>query len=153
MKGLAAIFGAIIILIALIFFGVLSLFLWENLHLFTHTVVVEVVYNPNDAYRLLASLLSLNYNSNPAYKLLSLIEYTQDKDFIAFLDESIRKYIQKEESPICYKLIFDSQVLIDFKKEGYSGDCEDAPFVARVPVFVPYNDARLVKYLILKYRR
>jgi hypothetical protein len=71
MKSQISLFDIGVIAIAIVIFAVISIFLLENLHIFTKTVVVEVVYDTNEAYRFLTSLLSLNYTSYTVYEMIS----------------------------------------------------------------------------------
>jgi hypothetical protein len=151
MKCQIAPFDIGIIAIALVIFAVISIFLLENLHIFTKTVVVEVVYDTNEAYRLLVSLLSLNYSSYTAYEIISSIDYIDDQNFANFLNSSLYHYFEKAQK--CYKLSLDSKVLVEYKSETYSGDCTNTRFNAVVPIFVPYNKAKLVEELYLNYER
>jgi hypothetical protein len=151
MKSQISLFDIGVIAIAIVIFAVISIFLLENLHIFTKTVVVEVVYDTNEAYRFLTSLLSLNYTSYTVYEMISSIDYINDQSFVSFLNSSIYYYFEKP--PSCYKLSLGSKVLVEFKNESYSGDCKNTRFNAVVPIFVPYNKAGLVKELYLNYER
>jgi hypothetical protein len=151
MKSQISLFDIGVIAIAIVIFAVISIFLLENLHIFTKTVVVGVVYDTNEAYRFLTSLLSLNYTSYTVYKMISSIDYMDDQNFISFLNSSLYYYFEK--SPKCYKLSLGSKVLVEFKDKIYSGDCRNTRFNAIVPIFVPYNKAGLVKELYLNYER
>jgi hypothetical protein len=151
MKSQISLFDIGVIAITIVIFAVISIFLLENLHIFTKTVVVEVVYDTNEAYRFLTSLLPLNYTSYTVYEMISSIDYIDDQSFVSFLDSSIYYYFEKP--PSCYKLSLGSKVLVEFKNESYSGDCENTRFNAVAPIFVPYNKAGLVKELYLNYER
>jgi hypothetical protein len=151
MKSQISLFDIGVIAIAIVILAVISIFLLENLHIFTKTVVVKVIYDTNEAYRFLTSLLSLNYTSYTVYEMISSIDYIDDQSFVSFLNSSIYYYFEKP--PSCYKLSLGSKVLVEFKNESYSGDCKNTRFNAVVPIFVPYNKAGLVKELYLNYER
>jgi hypothetical protein len=151
MKSQIYLFDIGVIAIAIVIFAVISILLLENLHIFTKTVVIEVVYDTNEAYRFLTSLLSLNYTSYTVYEMISSIDYIYDQSFMSFLNSSLYYYFEKP--PKCYKLSLDSKVLVEFKDKSYSGDCKNTRFNAVVPVFVPYNKAGLVGELYLNYER
>jgi len=152
MKSQISFFDIGVISIVLIIFVVISIFLQENLHIFTKTVNVQIIYDNNEAYRFLVSLLLLRYNSSSVYESLSytLLESASDS-FIIFLNSSLYYYFEKV--PKCYKLILGSKVIVEFKSESYSGDCKDTRFKAVVPVFIPYNKANLVERIYLNYER
>jgi hypothetical protein len=40
---------------------------------------------------------------------------------------------------------------LEFKKKEYFGDCSKTRFSAAVPIFTPYNNAKLIEYLYLNY--
>lgn len=151
MKGQIAPFDIGVIAIVLVIFAFISIFLLENLHIFTTTIVVKVVYDTNEAYRFLVSLLSLNYTSLSTYEVISSIDYSNDPNFITFLNSSLYGYFEK--IPKCYKLTLGSKVILEFRRQGYSGDCSDTRFNAKVPIFLPYNKAKSVEYLYLNYER
>jgi len=151
MKVQIAPFDIGVIAIVLVIFAFISIFLLENLHIFTTTIVVKVVYDTNEAYRFLVSLLSLNYTSLSTYEMISSIDYSNDPNFITFLNLSLYGYFEK--TPKCYKLTLGSKVILEFRNQGYSGDCSDTRFNAKVPIFLPYNKAKSVEYLYLNYER
>jgi hypothetical protein len=151
MKSQISLFDIGVIAIVIVIFAVISIFLLENLHIFTKTVVVKVIYDTNEAYRFLTSLLSLNYTSYTVYEMISSIDYIGDQSFLSFLNSSIYYYFEKP--PSCYKLSLGSKVLVDFKDKSYSGNCKNTSFNAVVPIFIPYNKAKLVEELYLNYER
>jgi len=151
MKSQISLFDIGVIAMVLVIFVILSIFLLENLHIYTKTIVVEVVYDTNEAYRFLTSLLSLNYTSYTVYEMISSIDYIDDQNFISFLNSSLYYYFEKP--PKCYKLSLGSKILVEFKNESYSGDCRNTRFNAVVPIFVPYNKAGIVEELYLNYER
>jgi len=151
MKSQISLFDIGVIAIAIVILAVISIFLLENLHIFTKTVVVKVIYDTNEAYRFLTSLLSLNYTSYTVYEMISSIDYIDDQSFVSFLNSSIYYYFEKP--PRCYKLSLGSKVLVEFRDESYSEDCKNTRFNAVVPIFVPYNKAGLVEELYLNYER
>jgi hypothetical protein len=150
MKGQIAPFDIGIMMIALAFLVVIFLFL--SIFIETRAQVnVNIIYDTNEANRILTSLISLNYSSKNVYELISSIEYTDDPNFIKFLNESLYGYF--DYTPKCYKLTLDSTTILDFKNEGYSGDCKKTRFSAKIPIFTPYNKINPVKYLYLNYER
>jgi hypothetical protein len=151
MKCQIAPFDIGVIAIVLVIFAVISIFLIENLHIYTTTIVINVVYDTNEAYRLLTSLLSLNYTSQTVYEMISSSKYINDRNFISFLNSSIYHYF--ETAPKCYKLSLGSEVLVEYNSKSYSGRCKDTRFNAVVPIFLPYNRAGLVEELYLNYER
>ena len=93
MKCQISIFDIAVISIVLVIFSVFSIFLLEKTHVFGKTVVVDVVYDTNEAYRFLVSLLSLNYTSLSIYEMLSY----------GFFDECYNEAICIKEN-ICHGL-------------------------------------------------
>jgi len=190
MKGQVPFFDIGVIVVALIIFVIISIFLLENLHLYDTIILINIIYDTNEAYRLLVSLLSLNYSSYSVYEMIPTYEYyleecpigtkcidislcrqsngkcidfcsfgcccqwsnsIQTPDFCLFLNTSLYRYF--ETIPKCYKLTFSSKVIVEFKNEGYSGECSNTRFNAVLPIFLPYNKGRLVEYLYLNYER
>jgi len=152
MKGQIPFFDIGVVAIALAVFVIISIFLLENLHLYYTTILINIIYDTNEAHRLLVSLLSLNYNSQSVYEMIPIYEYSiQTYDFHAFLNASLYRYF--ETIPKCYKLTFGSKVIVEFKSEGYSQECSNTRFNAALPIFLPYNKGRLVEYLYLNYER
>ena len=151
MKSQFAPLDIALISIILLFVALISIFLLEGFHIFTTTVIVDIVYQPNEAYLYLLSLLSLNYNSKTVYETLSyydLLPY--DENFVKFLNESLLKNFDKE--PKCLKLTYGN-LLIEYKRKDYYGDCSETNFNANIPIFIPYNNGQLVRYLYLNYER
>ncbi len=153
MKAQISIFDIGVLAIALVIFVILSILIWEGFHIYTKTVVINVIYDTNEAYRFLVSLLSLNYTSTTIYEEISTLKYKDEEDnnFIIFLNESFYNYFDK--IPKCYRLATDSITILDFKREDYINECVNTRFSAVVPVFVPYNKMKLIEYLYLNYER
>ena len=93
MKCQISIFDIAVISIVLVIFSVFSIYLLEKTHIFTKTVVINVVYDTNEAYRLLVSLLSLNYTYLSVYEMLSY----------GFFDECYGEAVCMKEN-ICHGL-------------------------------------------------
>jgi len=152
MKGQLAFFDIGVISIALVIFVLISLFFLENFHIYTKTINIQIVYDSNEAYRFLVSLLSLKHISNSVYEILSYTSFEPPSDSsIEFLNSSLYYYFEK--APRCYKLTLGSKVITEFKDSSYSGDCRDTRFKAAVPIFVPYNKVSLVERIYLNYER
>jgi len=75
MKGQIPFFDIGVIAVALIIFVIISIFLPENLHLYDTIILINIIYDTNEAYRLLVSLLSLNYSSYSTYEMISTYGY------------------------------------------------------------------------------
>lgn len=151
MKSQFAPFDIALISIILIVVALMSIFILEGFHLFTTTVIVDIVYNSNEAYLTLLSILPLNYSSKTVYEILSLYDFSPpDENFVEFLNESLLKNFDRE--PKCLKLTYGSFNL-EYKSKDYSGECKDTNFNARIPIFLPYNEAERVRYLYLNYER
>jgi hypothetical protein len=150
MKGQIAPLDIGIIAIALVIFVIIITFLQLPILINTN-LVVDIIYDTNEAYRLLASLLSLKYNNEDVYKMVSFLYYNNDENFVKFLNQSLYDYF--DYIPKCYKLTLGSKIILEFKKEGYTGDCSSTKFNAKVPIFIHYNNAKLVENLYLNYER
>ena len=149
MKGQFAPFDIAVISLILIVFVLISLFLLEGFHAFTTTVVVDMIYQPNEAYLTLLSILPLNYNSKTVYEILSFYDFLPyDDNFAKFLNETILKTF--DIAPKCFKLTY-ANLLVEYKKSDYKGDCKDTEYNAAIPIFVPYNKAEIVRYIYLNY--
>jgi hypothetical protein len=150
MKGQIAPFDIGVIAIVLVIFVIIVTFL--QLPILKDTILaIDIIYNKNEAYRLLVSLLSLKYNNEDVYKMVSFLYYNNDENFVSFLNQSLYDYF--DYIPKCYKLTLGSKVILEFRNQGYSGDCSDTRFNAKVPIFLPYNKAKSVEYLYLNYER
>jgi hypothetical protein len=148
MRGQIAPFDIGILLIALVIFviGTALLSWFVNVR---SEISIKFMYETNEAYRLLLSLLSLNYSSKSVYEMISTFDYNKDENFISFLNESLLQYF--DLVPKCYKVTLGSKTILEFKKKEYSGDCYKTRFSAAVPIFTPYNNAKLIEYLYLNY--
>ena len=149
MKAQLAPFDIGIIMMILLVAAIITIFFWEGFHIFTKTVVIDMIYDTNEANLMLLSLLPLNYSdSKTVYEKISLSEYYPiDKNFVDYLNSTIFKMFEKE--PKCYKLSLDSKLLVSYREEY----CDDTKYNAKVLIFVPYSNGNIIKYLYLNYNR
>jgi len=101
-------------------------------------VNINILYNTNEPYRALDSLLNLN----GTYLTISLSDFygipEDKKDFI------IKELNKTLLGPACFKISKDGNTLLE-----YPSSCQDTDYNAKVPVFTPGK----VEELYLNYKR